>query len=416
MACVNQNEALFHKAQTLLPGGVSSPVRAIKPYPFYVKFAKGAVLTTVDDTRLVDCCLGYGPLFLGHANPVIKAAISSQLDNGWLYGTPTELEIDLAERICNDHPSMDMLRFVSTGTEATMAALRLARGFTGKTDIVKVEGGFHGAHDAVLIAAGSGATTHGTPDSAGVLPDFAAHTRQVPYNDPEALETLLSKNDNIAAFIIEPVLGNIGPVLPDDGYLKAVREITAAHDVLLIFDEVITGYRLGIGGAQVKFDIKPDLTTLGKIAGGGLPIGVFGGRREIMEMISPAGPVYNAGTFNANPATMAAGIAMNTYLHTHEDIYAKLDEKTRTIEESLPAGASGTFVRLGSMFKYFFRSSAPRNYTEAKQCDTGAFRVFWEKALAAGVFLPPSQFETNFLSAAHGDAEMTKLVQVYGQC
>ena len=410
------SRTLFAEAQTLLPGGVSSPVRAIRPYPFYVKSAKGAVLTTVEDTNLVDCCLGYGPLLLGHANSVIKAAISAQLDNGWLYGTPTELEIDLAKRITGDHPSMDMLRFVSTGTEATMAAIRLARGFTGKTDIVKVEGGFHGAHDAVLIAAGSGATTHGTPDSAGVLPDFAAHTRQVPYNDPEALETLLSKNDNIAAFIIEPVMGNVGPILPDDGYLKAVREITAAHDVLLIFDEVITGYRLGIGGAQVMFDIKPDLTTLGKIAGGGLPIGVFGGRRDIMELISPAGPVYNAGTFNANPATMAAGIAMNKYLHIHEDIYAKLNEKTRILEESVPSQASGTFVRMGSMFKYFFRSSAPRNYTEAKQCDTGAFRMFWEKALSAGVFLPPSQFETNFLSTAHGESEMVKLVQVYGQC
>lgn len=413
---MSRSETLFDEAKTLLPGGVSSPVRAIRPYPFYVKCAKGAVLTTVEDRNLIDCCLGYGPLILGHANSVIKAAISSQLENGWLYGTPTELEIDLAKRIIGDHPSMDMLRFVSTGTEATMAALRLARGFTGKTDIVKVEGGFHGAHDAVLIAAGSGATTHGTPDSAGVLPDFAAHTRQVPYNDPEALEVLLSKNDNIAAFIIEPVMGNIGPILPDDGYLKAVREITAAHDVLLIFDEVITGYRLGIGGAQVKFDIRPDQTILGKIAGGGLPIGVFGGRREILEMISPAGSVYNAGTFNANPATMAAGIAVNKYLHTHEDIYPKLEEKTRILEESVLPQASGTFVRMGSMFKYFFRSSAPRNYTEAKQCDTDAFRTFWEKALSAGVFLPPSQFETNFLSTAHGESEMTKLVQVYAQC
>lgn len=413
---MSTSEELFAAAKTLLPGGVSSPVRAIHPYPFYVKSARGAILTTVEGTSLIDCCLGYGPLILGHAHSVIKAAIASQLEDSWLYGTPTELEIDLAQRITNDHPSMDMLRFVSTGTEATMAALRLARGFTNKTDIVKVEGGFHGAHDAVLIAAGSGATTHGTPDSAGVLPDFAAHTRQVPYNDPEALETLLTKNDNIAAFIIEPVMGNIGPVLPDDGYMHAVREITAAHDVLLIFDEVITGYRLAIGGAQVKFGIKPDLTTLGKIAGGGLPIGVFGGRREIMEMISPTGPVYNAGTFNANPATMAAGIAMNKYLHIHGDVYAKLDDRARTIEESVPASASGTFVRMGSMFKYFFRSEAPRNYTEAKQCDTAAFRTFWERALSAGVFLPPSQFETNFLSTAHGEGEMMKLVQVYGQC
>ncbi len=410
------SEELFTTAKTLLPGGVSSPVRAIQPYPFYVKSAHGAVLETIDGQQLVDCCLGYGPLLLGHGNPAVQAAVAAQLEKGWLYGTPTELEIELARRITGDHPGMDMLRFVSTGTEATMAAIRLARGFTGKPDIVKVEGGFHGAHDAVLIAAGSGATTHGTPDSAGVLPDFAAHTRQVPYNDPEALETLLAKNDSIAAFIIEPVMGNIGPILPDDGYLQAVREITKAHDVLLIFDEVITGYRLGIGGAQVKFGIRPDITTLGKIAGGGLPIGVFGARREIMEMISPAGPVYNAGTFNANPLTMAAGIAVNQYLHTHESLYAELAAKTRAIEESIPSRAAGSFVSLGSMFKYFFRESAPRNYTDAKQCDTTAFRPFWERALAAGVFLPPSQFETNFLSVCHGEAEMEKLCQVYAQC
>lgn len=410
------SKELFAEAKTLLPGGVSSPVRAIAPYPFYVKSAKGAVLTKVDGTSLIDCCLGYGPLILGHAHSVIKAAITAQLDNGWLYGTPTELEIELARRITADHPAIEMLRFVSTGTEATMAAIRLARGFTGKSDIVKVEGGFHGAHDAVLIAAGSGATTHGTPDSAGVLPDFAAHTRQVPYNDPEALEGLLAKNDDIAAFIIEPVMGNIGPVLPDDGYLRAVREITAAHDVLLIFDEVITGYRLGIGGAQAAFGIRPDLTTLGKIVGGGMPVGVFGGRREILEMISPSGPVYNAGTFNANPASMAAGIAVNKYLHTHEDIYRKLGEKTRVLAESVPRTAPGTFVRIGSMFQYFLRSTAPRNYAEAKQCDAAAFRAFWERSLAAGVFLPPSQFETNFLSTAHGEAEMEKLVGVYAQC
>ncbi|MDU9376435.1 Glutamate-1-semialdehyde 2,1-aminomutase [Methanocorpusculaceae archaeon Sp1] len=411
---VNSKE-LFAEAQTLLPGGVSSPVRAIKPYPFYVKSAKGAFITTVEGTQLIDCCLGYGPLILGHAHPVIKAAITSQLENGWLFGTPTELEIDLAKRVTADHPSIDMLRFVSTGAEATMAAIRLARGFTGKSDIVKVEGGFHGAHDAVLIAAGSGATTHGTPDSAGVLPDFAAHTRQVAFNDPEGLEELLSKNDNIAAFIIEPVMGNIGPILPDDGYLAAVREITAAHDVLLIFDEVITGYRLGIGGAQVKYGIKPDLTTLGKITGGGLPIGLFGGRREIMEMISPAGPVYNAGTFNGNPLTMAAGIAMNKYLHQHPEIYPKFDERTRIIEESIPSSSPGTFVRLGSMFKYFCRPEAPRNYTEAKECDTVLYRKLWEKALSGGLFMPPSQFETNFLSSAHGDGEMVKLSEVYAQ-
>ncbi|MDD2470949.1 MAG: glutamate-1-semialdehyde 2,1-aminomutase [Methanocorpusculum sp.] len=408
-----KSEELFNIAKTLLPGGVSSPVRAIKPYPFYVTSASGAILKTVDGTALTDCCMGYGPLLLGHANPVIRKAIDAQLDAGWLYGTPTDLEIDLARRITGDHPSIDMLRFVSTGLEATLAAIRVARGFTNKSGIVKVEGGFHGAHDAVLIAAGSGATTLGTPDSLGVPASFAAGTRQVPYNNPEALEELLSKHDDIAAFIIEPVMGNIGPILPDDGYLKAVREITKAHDVLLIFDEVITGYRLGIGGAQKKYGIRPDLTTLGKITGGGLPIGVFGGRRDIMELVSPSGGVYNAGTFNGNPLTMAAGIATNDYLHENEGLYGKLDEKTRAIEESLPADADGTFVRLGSLFKYFFRSSAPKNYAEAKQCNVAAFRVFFEKALKGGVFIPPSQFETNFLSTAHEKSAMDKIISVY---
>ncbi|MDO5846141.1 MAG: glutamate-1-semialdehyde 2,1-aminomutase [Methanocorpusculum sp.] len=404
---------LFAEAKTLLPGGVSSPVRAIAPYPFYVKSGEGCRLKTVDGKEYIDCCLGYGPLLLGHKSPAVAEAVRRQLEDGWLFGTPTELEIELAKRVSADYPSIDMLRFVSTGTEATMAALRLARGFTGKTDIVKVEGGFHGAHDAVLIAAGSGATTHGTPDSAGVPREFAACTRQVPYNDAEALETLLAKDDNIAAFIVEPVLGNIGPVVPDNNYLKDVREITKAHDVLLIFDEVITGYRLGLGGAQVKFGVTPDITTLGKIVGGGLPIGVFGARREIMQMISPAGPVYNAGTFNANPLTMSAGIAAVDYLHAHKDLYAKTEANVRAIAESVPKRAEGAFVSLGSMFKYFFRAEAPKNYREAKEADTTAFRAFWERALTAGVFLPPSQFETNFLSFAHDTTAVEKLCQVY---
>ncbi len=404
---------LFAEAKTLLPGGVSSPVRAISPYPFYVSSARGAMLETVDARQYVDCCLGYGPMMLGHQNPVVQAAVAAQLEKGWLFGTPTELEVTLAKKVCADYPSIDMLRFVSTGTEATMAALRLARGYTKKTDIVKVEGGFHGAHDAVLIAAGSGATTHGTPDSAGVPAEFAACTHQVPYNDAEALETLLSKNDTIAAFIVEPVLGNIGPVLPDDGYLSDIREITKAHDVLLIFDEVITGYRLGLSGAQGRFSVTPDITTLGKIVGGGLPIGVFGARREIMEMVSPAGPVYNAGTFNANPLTMAAGIAAVDYLHANASLYAAAEDKIRAVSESVPKNAKGSFVSCGSMFKYFFRSEAPKNYREAKESDTSAFRVFWESALSAGVFLPPSQFETNFISFAHDEAAMEKIRGVY---
>jgi glutamate-1-semialdehyde 2,1-aminomutase len=317
--------------------------------------------------------------------------------------------------ITSDHTGMDMVRFVSSGSEATMAAIRLARGFTGKKDIVKIEGGFHGAHDAVLVKAGSGATTMGVPDSAGVLADLVAHTRQVPYNDSEALESLLLAHTDIAALIIEPVLGNIGPILPEDNYLQDIREITRAHNVLLIFDEVITGYRLGIGGAQEMYGVKPDLTTLGKIIGGGLPIGAFGGRREIMEMVAPQGPVYQAGTFSGNPLSLTAGIATLQWLHDHHTLYHDLEEKTRILEESLEGATNGSFVRLGSMFKWFFRNEPPKNYREVKECDTALFGRFWKRMLDAGIFLPPSQFETNFLSSAHSDQDLTIISQAYTQ-
>jgi glutamate-1-semialdehyde 2,1-aminomutase len=407
---------LFASARQLMPGGVSSPVRAIRPYPFFTSRASGSHLYTVDGTDLIDCCLAYGPLILGHAHPVIKKAIAAQLENGWLYGTPIPLEPGFARTITADHPGMDMVRFVSSGSEATMAAIRLARGFSQKNDIVKIEGGFHGAHDAVLIQAGSGATTLGIPDSAGVLADVVAHTRQIPYNDPEALESLLSKNPDVAAMIIEPVLGNIGPVLPEHNYLTEIRSITRSHDVLLIFDEVITGYRLGIGGAQVKYGVKPDLTTLGKIIGGGLPIGAFLGRREIMEMVAPSGAVYQAGTFSGNPLSLAAGSATVSWLHDHRSVYSALEDKTRAVEENLSVSGRGSFVRLGSMFKYFFRNLPPRNYREVRECNTGSFQQFWIRMLAAGVFLPPSQFETNFLSVAHTDQDSETIISAYNSC
>jgi glutamate-1-semialdehyde 2,1-aminomutase len=407
---------LFASARQLMPGGVSSPVRAIRPYPFFTSHASGSHLYTVDGTDLIDCCLAYGPLILGHAHPVIKKAIAEQLENGWLYGTPVPLEPGFAKTITADHPGMDMVRFVSSGSEATMAAIRLARGFSQKKDIVKIEGGFHGAHDAVLVQAGSGATTIGIPDSAGVLADVVAHTRQIPYNDPEALESLLSKNPDVAAMIIEPVLGNIGPVLPENNYLQEIRSITRSHDVLLIFDEVITGYRLGIGGAQVKYGVKPDLTTLGKIIGGGLPIGAFLGRREIMEMVAPSGAVYQAGTFSGNPLSLTAGSATINWLHDHRNVYSALDDKTRAVEENLSVSGGGSFVRLGSMFKYFFRNLPPRNYREVRECNTGSFQQFWTRMLDAGIFLPPSQFETNFLSVAHTDQDSEMIISAYNSC
>jgi glutamate-1-semialdehyde 2,1-aminomutase len=411
-----KSSELFETAKTLMPGGVSSPVRAIRPYPFYTAHASGSHLTTVDGPVFIDCCMAYGPLILGHAHPLIREAIEAQLESGWLYGTPSPLEPAFAKMITGDHAGMDMVRFVSSGSEATMAAIRLARGFTGKKDIVKIEGGFHGAHDAVLVKAGSGATTMGVPDSAGVLADLVAHTRQVPYNDAEALESLLTLHTDVAALIIEPVLGNIGPILPEDNYLPGIREITRAHDVLLIFDEVITGYRLGIGGAQKMYGVKPDLTTLGKIIGGGLPIGAFGGRREIMGLVAPQGPVYQAGTFSGNPLSLTAGIATLQWLHDHRTLYRDLDEKTRALEESLDRTDNGSFVRLGSMFKWFFRNEPPKNYRDVKECDTGSFGRFWKRMLDDGIFLPPSQFETNFLSSAHSDEDLTTITRAYTQC
>ncbi|MDG6256358.1 MAG: glutamate-1-semialdehyde 2,1-aminomutase [Methanomicrobiaceae archaeon] len=411
-----KSSELFEEAKRLMPGGVSSPVRAISPNPFYVERAQGSTMVTVDGTTLIDCCLGYGPLLLGHAHPAIRTAIEEQLNRGWLYGTPVEREIDLARRLCTDYPGLDMVRFVSSGSEATMAAIRLARGYTGRQDIVKIEGGFHGAHDAVLVKAGSGATTMGVPDSAGVVPDLVAHTCQVPFNDTEALEALLSGTDDVAAVILEPVMGNIGPIPPSDGYLAEVRAITRDHDVLLIFDEVITGYRLGIGGAQAAFGVTPDLTTLGKIIGGGLPIGAFGGRREVMELVAPAGPVYQAGTFSGNPLSLTGGIATIDWIHAHRDVYGRLEQAVRAIGESIPARPSGSFVAIGSMFKYFFRDAAPQNYREAKESDTAAFAGFWKTMLEEGIFLPPSQFETNFLSAVHSDEDIERIAGAYEAC
>jgi len=360
--------------------------------------------------------MAYGPLLLGHAHPDIRAAICSQIERGWLFGTPTPAELELATMIIRDHPGNEMVRFVSTGGEATMAALRLARGYTGRMDIVKVEGGFHGAHDAVLVKAGSGATTMGVPDSAGVVPDLVSHTLQVPFNDAQALEEVLRSHPGVAALIIEPVMGNIGPVLPEKEYLKDIREITRAHDVLLIFDEVITGYRLGIGGAQVRYGVQPDLTTLGKIVGGGLPIGVLCGPRRIMQLVAPSGPVYQAGTFNGNPLSLAGGIATLRWLHSHPDSYRTLEMKTRAIGEQVEERHDGAFVRIGSMFKYFFRTQPPRNYRQAKESDTVRFRAFWEAMMKQGVFLPPSQFETNFLSTAHTDQDIGIIGAAYRTC
>ncbi len=414
-----RSEQLYNRAKDLLPGGVSSPVRAIKPYPFYTSSASGARITDVDGNEYLDYCLGYGPNVLGHSHPVIKEAIIKQLDKGWLYGTPTDLEVTLAEKIASLYPSIDMLRFISTGTEATMSALRAARGFTGRDKFIKIEGGFHGAHDAVLVKAGSGATTHGEPDSPGIPADFTKHTLQIPYNDIEALTATIEANkEDVAAFILEPVLGNIGPILPEENYLKEVRKVTEENDVLLIFDEVITGFRLAMGGAQEYFGVTPDMTTLGKIVGGGLPIGVFGGKKEIMELVSPSGPVYQAGTFSGSPASVAAGIAALGVLEK-EKVHDKLAKNGNMIRSNLndivaDKGLDYNVSGIASMFKVFF-GEMPRNYQDVLKCDKAGYLDFFRKMLEAGIFLPPSQFETNFISLAHTREDIEVTVESYGK-
>jgi len=410
---------LYERSLRLMPGGVSSPVRAFKPYPTFIRRASGSRLYDVDGNEMIDYCMGFGPHILGHAHPAVVEAVQRQAEQGTLYGAPTELEFQLAETVRRHFPSMEMMRFVSSGTEATMHAIRLARGFTGRKLIVKMEGGFHGAHDGVLVKAGSGAATHAVPDSAGVPEESASNTLLAPYNDIEAVESLLSSNrGQVAAVIVEPVLGNIGPVLPEEGYLTHLREVTEAHGTLLIFDEVITGFRLSMGGAQARFGVRPDITTLGKVMGGGLPIGAFGARAEIMEKVSPLGPIYQAGTFAGNPVSMAAGLAALNELGSigHEGlerkgemIRSRLAELLR--EHRLPYQVAG----IGSMFQMFFTDRPVRDHRDAMASDARKFMRLFHALLERGVYIPPSQYETCFLSTAHSDEDISRTVYAYDE-
>jgi len=410
---LEKSRKLYSEALNLLPGGVSSPVRAFKPYPFYTSFAKGSKIYDVDGNAYIDYCMAYGPLILGHAPEVVKRALSEQIEKGWLYGTPIELEIKYAKLIRKHFPSMEMIRFTNTGSEATMAALRVARGYTGRDKIVKVEGSFHGAHDAVLVKAGSGATTHGIPNSAGVPADFVRNTLQVPFNDLEKLSEVLEKNE-VAAMILEPVMGNSALILPEKDYLKEVRKITEENDVLLIFDEVITGFRVSMGGAQEYYGVKPDLTTLGKIAGGGLPIGIFGGRREIMERVAPSGDVYQAGTFSGNPLSLTAGFATVKFLE-ERNVIEKVNRTTEKLVSAIrdlieDRKAECEIGSLASMFCIYF-GKTPKNYSEALQLSREKFMEFFWKMLENGVFLAPSQYETCFVSFAHSDEDVEKTIE-----
>ncbi|MDI6885682.1 MAG: glutamate-1-semialdehyde 2,1-aminomutase [archaeon] len=415
-----KSEKLFERASRYMPGGVSSPVRAYTPYPFFTMHAKGSRIYDVDGREYIDYCLAYGPLVLGHSNEEVKNAVREQLEKGWLYGTPHEKEIELAKKIITHYPSIEMVRYVNTGSEATMAGIRLARGFKERDKIVKIEGGFHGAHDAVLVKAGSGATTFGIPDSKGIPKNSVQNTLQVPFNDAAALTALLEKNSGeVAGVIIEPVMGNVGPIPPEEGYLSDIRKITRENDVLLILDEVITGFRLALGGAQEFYGVDADLTILGKIVGGGFPIGVLGGKREIMELVAPSGAVYQAGTFSGNPVSITAGLK-TVEIMERERVPQRINNLGERMRSALreivrDSGVEGSVSGVGSMFKVFFSAGGitVRNYADALGCDKNKYMNLFHAMLSSGIFLPPSQFETNFISFAHTDEDIERSIEAY---
>jgi glutamate-1-semialdehyde 2,1-aminomutase len=415
----DRSRQLYERASGLMPGGVSSPVRAYRPYPRYISSAKGSRIFDVDGREYIDHCMAFGPLILGHAHPSVVRAVQEQAERGTLYGAPVEDELRFAEAIVRNYPSIEMLRVVSTGTEATMHALRLARGYTGRRKVLKFEGCFHGAHDAVLVKAGSGATTHSAPNSLGVLEEVAWNTLLAPYNDLSSAARVLEANKgDVAAIIVEPVMGNIGPVLPREGFLQGLRDLATEHGALLIFDEVITGFRLSMGGAQRLFGVTPDITTLGKIAGGGMPIGAFGASREIMSMVSPLGKVYQAGTFSGNPMSLAAGLATIRELEVqgHDDLDRKGEMLRRRLTEALrDSKVPHQVAGIGSMFQLFLSSRPVTNYRDALGADTALFDRMFLRLLDKGVYLAPSQFETNFLSTAHSDEDVRRVVDAIAE-
>ncbi len=408
---MEKSKNMYDRAKRVLVGGVNSPVRAMKPYPFFTSHAKGSKIYDIDGNEYIDYCLAYGPLILGHAHDYVVERIKEQAERGTAYGTPTEQEVVLAEKVVKHVPSAEMVRFVNSGTEATMSAIRLARGYTGRKKIVKIEGAFHGAHDYVLVKAGSGATTHGVPTSAGVPEETTKNTILAPFNNEEAIERIIRKEgEEIACIILEPIMGNAGLILPKEGYLKFLREITEENGILLIFDEVITGFRISMGGAQEFYNVYPDITTLGKVLGGGLPIGAIAGRREIMENFSPLGKVYQAGTFNGNPMSMTAGIATLEVLEK-ENVHKKINKLGEKIAKELRSITDYYVSNVGSMFQIFFTNEDVYDYETAKKANAEKFLEFQRVLLKEGVFIPPSQFETNFISYAHSYEDVEKTIE-----
>ena len=403
------SQLLFEKAKHVIPGGVNSPVRAFKAVggdPLFIGAAKGPYLYDADGNRFIEMINSWGPMILGHAHSKIEKAVADAAKKSLSFGAPSSAEVDIAELIVKMVPGIEKVRMVNSGTEATMSAIRVARGYTGKNKFIKMEGCYHGHGDSFLIAAGSGAVTMGTPDSPGVTEGTAKDTLLAPYNDLNAVEKLIADNPNeIAALILEPVAGNMGCVLPQEGYLKGLRKLCSDNGIVLIFDEVMTGFRLAKGGAQELYGVTPDLTTMGKIIGGGMPVGAYGGKADIMDFVSPQGPVYQAGTLSGNPIAMAAGMAMLTELNENPGIYTDLEEITNYIVKGFESnieelGLNYTINRVGSMFSLFFTDHKVTDFETAKTCDTTKFGVYFNKMLERGIYLAPSQFETLFVSTA----------------
>ena len=407
-----RSKELFERAQLSIPGGVNSPVRAYRSVggtPPFIARGEGSRIFDADGNEYIDYVGSWGPLILGHRHPAVLDALAEAMTRGTSFGAPTEQEIDLAETICRMVPSVEMARLVNSGTEATMSALRVARGFTGRDLTVKFDGCYHGHVDSLLVKAGSGVATLGLPDSPGVPKGFSDTTLTAPYNDVPALEEVFRLHGpKIAAVIVEPVCGNMGCIPPEEGFHQALRRITADNGSLLIFDEVMTGFRVAAGGAQQIYGIKPDLTTLGKVIGGGLPIAAYGGRRDIMAYVAPSGPIYQAGTLSGNPLAVGAGLAVLRHLEAHPEVYKQLDEATAELAAAAPAGL--TVNRVGSMMTWFFTDQPVRNADDARRCDTKRFGRFFHAMLERRIYLPPSQFEALFVSAAHSSADISRTV------
>jgi glutamate-1-semialdehyde 2,1-aminomutase len=423
MAKTERSEELFAEAQRLMPGGVNSPVRAFRGVggtPRFIAYGEGAWIIDADDNRYIDYVLSWGPLILGHAHPDVVAAIADQATRGTSFGAPTELENELARLVIDAVPSVEMVRFVSSGTEATMSALRLARANTQRSKVIKFAGCYHGHADSLLVQAGSGVATLGLPDSPGVPEAATAGTLTAPYNNLAAVDALFTANpEEIAAILVEPVAGNMGLVLPQDGYLAGLREMATRYGALLIFDEVMTGFRVAYGGAQTRFGVTPDLTCLGKVIGGGLPAAAYGGRRDIMEMIAPAGPVYQAGTLSGNPLAMMAGIATLSTIG-QPGIYDQLEQMTTTLSGGFQDAAQAAGIPLqvavaGSMWGFFFADAPVTDYASAKRADTARYARFFHAMLDHGIYLAPSQFETAFVSLAHDDALIAQTLEAATQ-